>query len=267
MLDYSVLIIGCGSIGLEVINRLNHDPAFKNTQILVRQNKFEKTLTEVGEKGRVVTNLADLDPFPDIVIECAGHDAVKDFGAYFLSKGCDFAIVSTGALSNFYVLEKLEKACLVGSSQLVIIPGAVGGVDALAAAGHDHIEEVVYTADKPPLSWLGTPAERKYDLSDIKKTTTIYEGSAREAASLYSKNANVVATIAMAGIGFDRTQVTLRADPKATGNSHHLLARGNFGELDMTTLGRSMPTNPKTSALTAFSIIRTLKNLTGSISV
>ena len=267
MLNLSVLIIGCGSIGLEVINRLNQDAAFKDLQVLVKQNKFEKTLADVGEKVRVVSNLANLAPFPDVVIECAGHNAVADFGPYFLSKGCNFAIVSTGALSNFDVFVKLKEACLIGSSQLIIIPGAVGGVDALAAAGHDHIEEVVYTADKPPLSWLGTPAEKKYDLSGIKKTTIIYQGSAREAASLYPKNANVVATIAMAGIGFDRTQVTLRANPKATGNTHHLLARGNFGELDMTTLGRSIPNNPKTSAITAFSIIRTLKNLTDSICV
>jgi len=267
MLGLSVLIIGCGSIGLEVINRLHHDPVFKNTQILVRQNKFEKTRADVGKKGCVVSNLDDLDPFPDIVVECAGHAAIADFGPYFLSRGCNFAIVSTGALSNFDVLTKLKEACLIGSSQLIIVPGAVGGIDALAAAGHDHIEEVVYTSNKPPLSWMGTPAESKYDLLNIKETTILYQGRAREAASLFPKNANVVATIAMAGIGFDRTQVTLRADPKATGNTHHLLARGNFGELNMTTLGRSLSNNPKTSAITAFSIIRTLKNLTGNFCV
>ena len=117
------------------------------------------------------------------------------------------------------------------------------------------------------MSWSGTPADEKFDLASIDKPTVLFEGTAREAAHLYPKNANVAATIALAGLGFEKTRVTLMADPDAKGNTHRFQAEGAFWQMDVTIIGNALSSNPKSSALTAFSAVRMLKNRTQSLTI
>ena len=98
------------------------------------------------------------------------------------------------------------------------------------------------------------------DLSSLESASTFFEGSARDASTLYPKNANVAATISLAGLGFDKTKVKLIADPSTSDNIHHLLVRGDFGEFELTMRGIPLVGNPKTSTLTVLSILRFLNN-------
>jgi aspartate dehydrogenase len=41
---------------------------------------------------------------------------------------------------------------------------------------------------------------------------------------------------------------------------HHVEAHGAFGSLELTLRNRPLPANPKTSALTVYSIVRALAN-------
>jgi aspartate dehydrogenase len=254
-----VLLIGYGAIGRTVVTAIKGDERVRIAAVLDIPEQHARIRKEMGEGVGVLSTLDELKVKIDCVLECAGHSAVKSHVPAALRRGIDVILVSMGSLSEPGLAESLEAAAREGKAQLTLVPGAVAGIDALSAAKPFGLDKVVYTGRKPPIGWLDTPAEKLCDLRNLKTAVTIFEGNARDAARLYPKNANVAATIAIAGIGLDRTSVRLIADPAVDRNIHTMRAEGAFGEVEMTIAGRPLPDNPKTSALAAYSAVRALR--------
>ena len=87
---------------------------------------------------------------------------------------------------------------------------------------------------------------------------TIFTGVAREAAAAFPKSSNVTATLALATVGLDATQVRLVADPKPF-FSTHLELESAAGKISIEAEHRPSATNPKTSADVALSVLRSLR--------
>jgi len=264
-----VAVVGFGAIGRELARLLQSDPTIRIAQIVVPAGSTERVgrlCTTLGLDARVLGEL-DLTAGarPDAVAECAGHAALSAHIVPALRAGIPCAVASVGALHDAALLSRLEDAARRGSTRLQLVTGAVGAIDALAAARIGGLDEVLYVGTKPPLSWLGTPAEQGCDLTTLEARRVIFRGSAREAALAYPKNANVAATIGLAGIGLDRTQVELVADPGVTRNTHRLSAHGAFGRLEMVLENLPLPDNPKTSALAAYSVARAVRDLVAPV--
>jgi aspartate dehydrogenase len=197
---------------------------------------------------------------PSVVVEAAGHSAVRDCGAPVLRTGADLYVLSAGSLVDEGLAAALRSAAEASGASLLIPAGAVAGLDGLLALRASGLESVSFTSTKPPRAWRGTEAERRHDLEAIAVPTVIFEGSAREAAGRYPKNANLAATIAFAGLGLDLTHVRLIADPAAAGNSSQIEARSSTTIMSLTMKNVQIDGNPKTSAITGFSVIAALQN-------
>lgn len=206
---------------------------------------------------RVHTDLAGLvADTPDLVVECAGHAAVHQYCVPLLSAGIDMLVVSTGAFADAALLASVRTAAKASGAQLALSTGAVGAIDVLAAAALSGLSSVVYTGRKPPLAWRGTPAEKRLDLAALTEAATFFEGSAGEAATSYPQNANVAATVALAGLGFDATRVALVADPAIQRNIHEIAVVSGCAAFTIRLEGMASPANPKTSLTAGFSLAR-----------
>lgn len=257
-----VALIGCGAIGASVLELLHGDAGVQVSHVVTAPEAraaAEAVAARWAPAARVVHALSAEDAV-DLVVECAGHSAIGEHVVPALERGIPCVVASIGALSAPGMAQALEQAATRGNTQVQLLSGAIGGIDALAAARVGGLDAVVYTGRKPPHAWKGTPAEKVCDLDSLSAAHCIFSGSAEEAAQLYPKNANVAATLSFAGLGLKRTQVQLFADPAVSENVHHVQARGAFGNFELTMRGKPLAANPKTSALTVYSVVRAVQN-------
>jgi aspartate dehydrogenase len=266
----NVAVVGCGAIGASVLELLQGSADVRIHSVIVPE-AYQAAACEVVAKwasgAQVLACVSTGDSAPDLLVECAGHSAIAEHVLPALQRGIPCVVASIGALSTPGMAEALAQAARQGHTQVQLLSGAMGGIDALSAAREGGLDAVVYTGRKPPGAWKGTPAQDLCDLDSLTSAFCIFEGSAEQAATLYPKNANVAATLALAGVGMQRNQVQLFADPGVTENVHHVEAHGAFGHFELTMRGKPLAANPKTSALTVYSVVRAIRNRAATVSI
>jgi aspartate dehydrogenase len=121
---------------------------------------------------------------------------------------------------------------------------------------------------KPPAGLEGAPylLARGLSLAGLKAPLKVFEGTAREGARGFPTNVNVAAALSLAGIGPDRTQLEIWADPAVTRNIHHIAVEADATTFSMTI--ESVPSeNPRTGKLVAPSVIAALRGLVSELKV
>ncbi|SMH38206.1 aspartate dehydrogenase [Maritimibacter sp. HL-12] len=262
-------LIGYGNIGETLMDFLAWPdaPEVGRVTVLVRAGRGGATATALAGHQLPVEVVEDTDALvaarPDLVVEAAGHSGVSAHVPACLEAGIEVVVVSVGALADDTLAARLDAAARKGGARYILPAGAVGGIDlvsALAAAGEVNL---TYRGTKPPAAWAGTPAEQALDLAGLSAAETFFTGTAREAATAYPKNANVAATLALAGPGLDATRVELVADPAAPGNLHgyELVSPAARVRVDIENLPSAG--NVKTSVATIYSVLREIRNRVG----
>lgn len=209
-------------------------------------------------------DLAELPDAVDLVIECLPPHIAPDCANACQQAGKDLIMISACALLNDPKIIEQNKAT---NSRIIVPSGALSGIDGVSSLKQMGIKRAVIASTKKPLAYSGAPyiEENKIDLSAIKEKTCLFKGNALEAAKGFPANVNVAATLSLAGIGAEKTEVEIWADPDIKGNQHAIEVQGEFSTIQSKIINTPDPQNPKSSMLAAQSIVATLRNLTAPL--
>ncbi|GGF94718.1 aspartate dehydrogenase [Paenibacillus abyssi] len=258
-------IIGYGTIGEDVAEAIGQGKAgaAEVTSILVRDKSKYK---ESDPYGYAMTEdqVQFFSQRPDIVVECAGHEAVRKYGELTLVNGADLLVVSVGAFADELLLNRMMEVAGECQRKIIVPSAAIGGLDRIAAGSVGDMDEVTLITRKPPQAWYGTFVEQQVDLAALKEPYTAFEGVARDSARLFPESVNVSAALSLAGVGFDETKVKVIVDPTVTHNTHEIAASGKFGRIQLQIQNTPSARNPKTGYIVAMSVIKTLRERTSS---
>jgi len=204
---------------------------------------------------------------PDVVVEAASHDAVREHAQAFLESGIAVIVLSGGALADEALRARLEAAAARHRALLYVPSGGIGGLDALKAACAAGVEEVSIAVTKPARAWKDIPYVERLgiDLDRLEGPVTLFEGSAREGVPHFPANVNIAAVLSMAGAGFDRTRLKVVADPALRFNTHFIRIKGATGTIDIRFESVPSPDNPKTAMLACYSALAALREFASPV--
>ena len=259
-----ISIIGCGAIGTSLAKAICRD--FRGTAVLCAL--FDIDVDKAGRLAKLLKRPALLAKSlvqairrADLVIEAAhAHSSLK-IAAAALSAGKDVMVMSVGG-----VVPSIQQLARLGrrkNAKVYIPSGAISGIDGLKAMRLGGIKAVSLTTRKNPLSFSGVKyvQERAIDLKNIKKDTVLFSGSAASAMKCFPQNVNVAGVLSIAGIGPDKTRVTIIASPGARRNVHEVSIEAEAGNILTRTENVLHPENPKTSFLAVLSALAKLKQI------
>lgn len=200
----------------------------------------------------------------DVIVECLPPAVAKDVAELVLANGKTMVMISSCALVLYPDLIEKAKAA---KGRIIVPSGALSGLDAVSAMAVDTITESKIISTKPPKGFKNAPYifEKNINLDEFQNRVMIFSGNVFEAAKAFPANVNVAASLALAGIGPEKTKVEVWADPNAEGNSHEIIVSGPGSTVRAKIENVPDPTNPKSSMQAGYSIIAALKKRKASL--
>lgn len=258
-------LLGCGAIGTQIALAINSGQVQAELTHVYDydKSKAESLVARLDKKPIIVENPHLLSSNNvDLVVEAASQEAIKNHALSIIQNRKDLMIMSVGALLDESVFDILFDACHEFKKRIYLPSGAIAGLDAIKSVKSE-LESVTLITTKNPKALAGAKffETKNIDVCSIKEKTTIFEGPAKEAVTLFPANINVAALLSLAGLGSEKTLVKIVADPNTNKNTHQIEASGVFGKISIQVENVPDNTNPKTSRLAILSAIECLHTI------
>jgi aspartate dehydrogenase len=200
-----------------------------------------------------------------VIVECAPAEFLGDIITPFLQAKKKVIVLSVGAI--LFRPDLIELAKETGG--IIMVPtGALLGLDAVIAAAEGEIYSVKMVTNKPPLGLKGAPhlIEHNISVDGLTEPLKVFSGNAKEAAKGFPANLNVVVALALAGVGPEKTQLEIWADPTVVHNTHTIIVDSDSAKFSMKM--ENIPSeNPKTGRIVAQSVVAMLRKMQASLRI
>jgi aspartate dehydrogenase len=259
-------IAGLGTVGRVLARRLADGiPGLALSCAAVRDRARAEAWLAAQKIRCSVVELGELPKHADLAVECAPPEIIEQICRPMLTAGKKVMVLSAGALLPRPELIDLAKA---NGGQIIVPTGALLGLDAVTAAAEGVIHSVRMVTRKPPKGLLGARylVANNINVDGLTEPKRVFAGTAREAAAGFPENVNVVAALALAGVGADRTMIEIWADPALSRNCHVIDVEADSARFSFSI--ENVPSeNPKTGQITALSVVAALRKISAPLRV
>lgn len=256
-------VIGCGALGTILVTNFAKAEGWTLTGVMARTRAHAEVLAQKAGCRAATTLEALLEDKPDLVIEIAGIEAAKAYGEAVLEAGCDFVLVSAGALADLEWKRRMIECARRTGRRIHVASGAVGGFDVLRTAALMGVDEVLFESTKSPGSLSGAPGLEGRTLPEDRETVA-FEGGVEETVRGFPKNINVAAATSAAADA-PNLRVRLVSKPGLTVNTHHIDVKAGEMRCELFFHSAFDANNPRSSTSTAWSVLALLRNLESPI--
>lgn len=260
---------GFGNVARQLVRAIQERPELGLEITAVSAHDVEAAAARAREIGLDVP-VVGADQLPvhaDVIVECATYDGFRPIVEPAARAGAHVICVSIGALG--VNMDLIELAAEHGGT-IQIASGAMPGLDILRSARQGEIESVRLTSHirANSLAHEAYVTDRGIDLSRAdREPVEVFTGSAREAALHFPRHFNVAVALSLAGIGLDRTEITIFANSQLPGARHTVHVKSDVIDLEMTSQNYPSVENNRTSRIVAPSILAALGELQGPLRV
>jgi aspartate dehydrogenase len=259
-----VALIGFGALGALIARGIVSGVAGNCRLVgtLIRTPTPQANAFMRESKVPICANLESLlEARPELIIEAASAEGLKQMAAPALRFGCDLVVLSSGALADDDFRQMIVNVAAESGRRIYVPGGAIGGLDLVqaAVAAGDVVAKI--TTEKPPAAILRQKAPADSQVSPLGPPDA-FVGSAQEAIQQFPKNVNVAVTLSLALGDLKRATVVVRSNPALTRNHHCIELEGAFGRARIEIDAAPSMNNPKSSALAAYSVLSLLKRRT-----
>lgn len=263
----TVAIAGLGAIGAQLARALDGGvEGLRLTAVAARDPARARGMLESFAAAPALLPLHALAEHADVVVEATPAAVFDQVAEPAIERGRILVPASVGALlPRLYLVARARET----GARIIVPTGALLGLDAVRAAAEGVVHRVSIETRKPPRGLHGAPYLTEHGIAvlDVTAPLRVFAGNALEAALGFPANVNVAAALALAGIGAERTEVEIWADPGVVRNTHTIRVEAESARLTMTIENVPSDANPRTGLITPLSILACLRGLTSTLRV